>query len=536
MVRNSLFILGLMLVFFSCANIGNPSGGPEDTTPPMLDQKESTRNFQTNFKKQKIKLVFDEFVELKDIFNQVIVTPPLQKRWKLTKKLKTITFEFDKDEVLRDSATYIINFGEAIRDYNAGNPVSDLRFVFSTGSFIDSMEVSGLIVDAITGEPAEGILLMLYDNLADTVVRTEKPFYFAKTDKSGAYTIQNVKSDTFKVFALKDEDLNYLFNQENELIGFPDSLFYLSKEKEIIPTIGVFKERPELKLVPPSNKQYGLVNLKFNQEPFDVEIVQEDIGQQIIFEPEQDSIKVWYNQDDTTTWNIFLAQGNNFRDTFLVKPSDKKDFLTKDSLKRANTRTAKKIIVNPVKPAKILFNHPLATIDSSGILLLEDSFETVVYPNLTLENRAVVVNYSWKENIIYQVRLLPGSVQDIFDLENQDTIQQTYQIAEKKSFGDINLKVIELDSTEHYVINLYFKNKTNLVASYPVSKTSFFEKKLETLPAGSYILDIITDINANGRWDSGSYDLKTQPEPLFSKTLKELKENWEIDEEVTYKK
>lgn len=535
MIKNGLLIIILATIFAACANIGNPTGGPEDKQPPILNVDESTKNFQTNFKKQEITLVFDEFVELKDIFTQVVVTPPLQNRWQLTNKLKTVTFEFDKDEELRPEATYIINFGEAIRDYNAGNTVKDLRFVFSTGSFIDSMEVSGLIVDAITGEPAEDVLLLLYDNLADTVVRTEKPFYFARTDKTGAYTIQNVKSDTFKVFAIKDEDLNYLFNQETELIGFPDSIFYLSEKNETLPTIGVFKERPAMKLAPPNNQKYGLVRLKFNQEPFDVDIVQEDIGQQIIFEPEQDSIKVWYNQEDTSSWRMFLAQGDDFRDTFLVEPPDKNAFLKKDSLKRVNTRTGKQIKVNPTKPIKILFNHPLATIDSSKVFLLEDSIRASVIPQWSTDLRALSASYNWKETITYEVELLPEAITDIYGLKNQDTIRQSYQIMERKNFGAINLQVVDLDSSAHYVINLYFKNKTNLVSSYPLSKVSTFEKKLETLPAGTYIVEIVTDLNANGRWDSGSYDLKLQPEPIFTKSLRELKENWELDEKITYK-
>ena len=209
----------------ACANVGTgPGGGPKDEKPPVLQTDQSTPNLQTNFKKQDINLVFDEYVEVKNIFDEVIISPPLQKRWKLSQKLKTVTFEFDKDEVLREDATYTINFGAAVQDYTAGNKVPDLRFVFSTGDFIDSMEVSGRITNALTGAAEKDVLLMLYDNLSDTVVRKERPFYFARNDGKGNYTIKNVKTDTFKVFAIKDEGQQYLFDQETEAIGFPSEM------------------------------------------------------------------------------------------------------------------------------------------------------------------------------------------------------------------------------------------------------------------------------------------------------------------------
>ena len=536
MFKNQNFIFILILVFGGCANIGSPpQGGKKDETPPKLNISKSTKNFQTNFKKQDIILTFDEYVELKDAFNQVIVSPPLQKRWKLTKKLKTVKFEFDDDEVLRADATYTINFGEAVRDFNESNPVPDLRFVFSTGDLIDSMEVSGNIVDALTGKPVEGALLMLYDNLSDTVVRTERPFYFAKTDEKGAYKIQNVKNDTFKVFALKDSDLNYLFNQETELIGFPDSTILLSQTKEVLPVISLFLERPSMLLTPPKNDRFGSVNLKFNQEPFDVKITYEDIGQKVIYENEQDSIYVWYDQNDTTSWNIFIEQGADFRDTFRIQPSDRDTFLVKEKLKRNNARIAASINLNPAKEARILFNHPLEKIDSAAILLLEDSILTAVIPSLQIDKKELVIKYNWKEKITYQLQILPGAVSDIFQLQNVDTIQQTYQVAERKAFGDLQLKVSDLIPESSYVINLYFKNNANLVESIPVTGKAVFEKSFKTIPPGEYLVEIITDFNRNGRWDSGNYDLKSQPEPFFSKKLESLRENWEVDAAVSVK-
>ena len=161
-----VWLLALALV--SCARQGAPTGGPKDTTPPSVDTLYSTRNYSTRFRPSKIELRFDEWVTLSDAANQIVVSPPLAKRPEVVLRGKTVTLTFDPSEQLRDSATYTINFGTAVKDLHEGNPVKDLRFVFSTGDLIDSLRVSGKVVDALTGDPVENISVMLYDCLLYT--------------------------------------------------------------------------------------------------------------------------------------------------------------------------------------------------------------------------------------------------------------------------------------------------------------------------------------------------------------------------------
>ena len=126
-----LFLLLLSLYYLlGCANQGQLSGGKKDTRPPAVDTLKSTPNYQTNFKKQTIKLVFDEWVQLKDVFNQVVVSPPLQEKFNVSLKKKTVSFKFNENEVLRENATYTINFGDCVQDLTERNPAQDLRFVF----------------------------------------------------------------------------------------------------------------------------------------------------------------------------------------------------------------------------------------------------------------------------------------------------------------------------------------------------------------------------------------------------------------------
>ena len=195
-IKNALLCLIVFLVQ-GCANIVAPTGGAKDITPPNIIEAKSTKNFQTNFKKQRIEMTFDEWIKLEDVFNQVVVSPPLNEQPQVTQDGKKIVFEFGKKEELRENATYTINFGTSVKDLAEGNIAKNLRFVFSTGAIIDSLTVRGRVVDAVTGLPTEGAVLMLYDNFSDTVVRKIKPFYFGRTDKNGEAIIENVREGKF---------------------------------------------------------------------------------------------------------------------------------------------------------------------------------------------------------------------------------------------------------------------------------------------------------------------------------------------------
>ncbi len=148
--RTAIATLAVALVLTACATIISPQGGPKDETPPALVADKSTANLQTNFKKQRIELTFDEWVQVQDVFNQVLVSPPLRYPYKVSLKQRTVRFDFDEREILRDSATYTINFGAAVKDLTEKNPAENLRFVFSTGPYIDSLSIRGVMVDAVT--------------------------------------------------------------------------------------------------------------------------------------------------------------------------------------------------------------------------------------------------------------------------------------------------------------------------------------------------------------------------------------------------
>jgi hypothetical protein len=529
-------IFPLALAAYACANSIAPTGGPRDETPPQLIAEESSPNLQTNFEKQPIVLTFDEWIVMEDLFNQVIVSPPLEKRPEVKIKKRSVIFNFHPDEVLRPDATYTINFGEAVRDLNEKNPAENLRFVFATGERLDSLSMSGTIVDAQTGEPVEGALFMLYDNLADSVVRKERPFYFAKANKEGRFRIENIREGLFKGFALKDANLNYRFDQDSEPIGFPDSLLLINDTLSPEVTIRLFLERRRLRVDDIDDKQFGLAKLAFNHEPIGVEATPID-GPDFIIDRERDTIRLWYAEARDQPWRVELSRDSTFLDTVRIQARAPDNFSRDARLRLAGGRGPRNIALSPVNPAELTFNHPLAAYDTTRILLYEDTARVVITPEVSIDSararRVLKLRHNWQEGLMYELEVLPGAIADVFGLTNVDTIKANYRIDTRKSFGNIKLSISNLDSLAQYIIQLEDNSGKKVSERIIGGQTSnVYEYKL--LPPAEYTLRIISDLNRNGRWDTGNYDAKRQPEPVFLKKLEQLRANWDVEAVVEF--
>ena len=192
-----------------------PVGGDKDTTPPKIDSTHSTRFGVTNFKAKKIYISFDEYVELNEP-QKITISPPMKHRPEFAIKGKGVEVKFV--DTLKENTTYSINFGEAVRDITERNIKKDLRMAFSTGAFVDSMTTGGNLANAITGAKETDVSILLYDaNAPDSIVKKALPLYFATTNADGIFTIQNVKPGKYRIFALKDANNDYKYNQATEI-------------------------------------------------------------------------------------------------------------------------------------------------------------------------------------------------------------------------------------------------------------------------------------------------------------------------------
>ncbi|MGM0497998.1 MAG: Ig-like domain-containing protein [Bacteroidota bacterium] len=224
----ALVILFGILSFSRCAKVVSPSGGPKDSIPPQPIRAEPP-NYSTGFSTDEIEIEFNEFITFKEMNKQFISSPPFSEKPDISERGKKVKVFLN--DTLKDSTTYTLNFGNAIVDFREGNALRNFRYVFSTGSIIDSLYVEGQVFDAYSLKPKKNVAVMLYERFKDSLPYTRVPDFVARTDEEGKFLIPNLREDQYKIFALEDENNNYLYDSPDENIGFSDTTIKFTKEE-----------------------------------------------------------------------------------------------------------------------------------------------------------------------------------------------------------------------------------------------------------------------------------------------------------------
>ncbi len=535
--KRSFQFSALLVVFalwlYSCAQIVAPTGGEEDTEAPIMDTLASTANFQKNFTKQDIVIEFNEWIELKNVAEQVLTSPLMEKSdYDISIKKKSVVFSFDKDYKLKDDLTYIINFGESVVDYTAGNPVPNLRYVFSTGEVIDSMSVSGTVVDALTGNPVNKAVVMLHDNLADTAITTVKPLYVARSDKDGKFKLDNLKSDTFQVFVLPATDLNYKFDSLTEAIGFIDSMLILDTNQSTPLNIVLSNPIPPFRKIKDIKNSYGKISIGFNQSPDQVKITADPPRERMYKLVEDDSLFVWYNNTDTSDWNLYLEKDTNYYDTLLVKSSRLKMDVDLD-LMPLEKITDEAIEVNPFDTFFIAFNFPIEAINSNKIILNQDSVDSPIPLSMQKDSsdfRNLAFNDVFTAGENYKLTFLPEALISIHNSPN-DTLIYELKIKTVEDLTNFELNVTGLDSSQQYVYKLEEKKSGRIIDTKTILGQADLALKYPKLEPLDLSATIILDRNKNGVWDSGDYQSKSQPEQIKTKLFEKFLPNFDRSED-----
>lgn len=230
LIRKVLAVVTVIAALYSCASIGRPDGGPLDETPPRFIGSTPAAGALNNTK-TKVSLSFDEFIKLEKANEKVVISPPQVQQPEIKASGKKISVNLL--DSLKPNTTYTIDFSDAIVDNNEGNPLGNFAFTFSTGSAIDTMEVSGTLLEASNLEPVKGMLVGMHSNLSDTAF-TKLPFdRVARTDSRGHFTIRGVAPGKYRIFGLMDADQNFAFSQKSEALAFNDSLVIPRWEERI---------------------------------------------------------------------------------------------------------------------------------------------------------------------------------------------------------------------------------------------------------------------------------------------------------------
>lgn len=579
-----IFIIIAAAVMYSCANIGNPSGGPIDKTPPIFMRSNPTPN-AVNVKDRKIEIFFDEIVTLKDPSTKIIVSPAQTEMPRMSALGRKVTVELV--DSLLPNTTYTIDFSNSIQDNNEGNAIDNFAFAFSTGSVIDSMRVSGYVLDSRTLEPMQSVVVGLQSNLADSAFHKEKLQRVALTNDRGQFTIRNVSSGSYHIFALKDLDRDYKFGNPTEDIAFLDSI--------IVPSIGsreaadtVYNDLNEIDTIMRATRpayfpndillsmfnedrksQYLANNLRVDSTRISLTFAAaSDTLPSLSIVGRNDVPDQWYTlersqtNDTLTYWirptHLVSADTLMVATTYLRTDTASNLSWGNDTLKFTFQRQkAKKKKKNEetdsLEQIRFMELHPLAngTQEVYAPLLLQtgtpierysrEAFhlqrklqnDTTFYPaeiksialrDSTLSRRDLMLKVDWEPGAAYTLAVDSLAMTDIYGLQTKP-LKVDFNVRKMEEYGNI---VFNIPAVRDSAIVELLDGTDKVVLHTPVKN---HRAELLNLQPGKYYARLFIDRNGNGKYDTGNYDMHLQPEEtVYYPGAINLKKNWDVEQ------
>lgn len=533
----NIFFLGLAIMvslsFIQCANMQKPTGGPKDSIAPKL-LSVTPPNLSKNFKDKIIEMTFDEYIKTVNPGKEFNISPDvgIQPIYKVKKK----KFIIELPDSLEENTTYTINFGKGLVDYNEGNPFINYNYVFATGDELDSLSISGKVKNGYTKtfdlDKDKEVIAILIPTSRDSIFGKKKASYYTTVDSTGNFKFNNLREDSYRVYALKDMNNDKIFNGNDEWIGFLNDSIALNQNVsglELEYTKGVPNVFRNLEKKVEND---GSILFTFNRpiESPDIRILnpnQLDNNKLVRFKPTQDSAKVYLENLDFDSLKVEILENTIPIDTVSLRKAR--------NLKVDNTIIPKLNISNKVdrvKHIELFSEYPIASVDKNKVLIMEDS---VSRRNFQLQQDSVNremyhIRFNWRPNRNYELVLQPGAILGPFDETNKEFKSQ-FTLNETENYGDINLTFTGLDSAQNYIVELIDEPKEKIfdVRKLPENRILKYLK----FPGGKYSIRLIEDANNNGKWDSGDVYKGRQAERIWylDRTFT-IRANWEQNETI----
>jgi len=447
---------------FGCAQIVPPQGGIKDIKAPKL-LTISPRDSSLQTRVNKIELHFDEFIHLNNPGNEITISPMLPIPLVITALRKTVTVKIP-DSLLSDNTTYRLQFGNSIQDVHENNVFTGYSFLFSTGAYFDSLQLVGNIINAATGLPDTGCLVMLYDaKKSDSAVMREKPLYITHADASGKFRLEGLPARPFKIFALRDGNNNIVYDGKNEMIAFHDSV-----------------------LIPNNNP--ALVTLYL------------------------------FSDNDSTSNSSTADRGKT--------PGSPTPPVAFSYSVLVDTTNLKKRTQDITEPIVVRFTNTFKNINPARINLTYDSVGIAVEAKVSASRdslkKELKLHTNWKENSVYTLRLLKGFVHDSLGADAMPS-RYTFHTKQDEDYAKLHIHLPTKYFGKTFIFVLLKDNDT--IYHRTVTDTLIHFTRLQP---GTYTLRIIVDKNQNGKWDHGNVFSHLQPEKVipYDRSII-LKAGWE---------
>lgn len=536
-VKHILLISFLSFVFietlFSCAQIVAPTGGKKDTLAPKL-VRVFPNNQSKNFHGTLIELQFDEYVNVDNIKQQLVITPSLTEGYETKIMPKGVRLTLNAP--LKENTTYNLNFKETFKDITERNPAKNVRLVFSTGNVIDSLKVDGEVMNVLSGKPMMDVSVGLYQYSDTLKPAKNKPYYFTKTDSLGKFNMENIAAGKYRIYAITDLDNNSLYAEAKEMIGFVRDTINLQSNLSTL-KIAMSKNDKTKNKVSKSRATSSYYFVEYLKPIKSFKVSFAKTSDSIIYQQVGSNSIRFFNikKNSTDTLKVQIAVTDSLERVFTHEqkikfkvPSKKENDNIKEELTTKITPDANDDVEPKSLAYTLTFSKPIRSWSIDSIKAISDTIKKIpvskelIHWNKDMTEMNIVFKevIRAKENISIQFQkgafisiegdssMYIKTLNPIKDPELYGTIGGEVTNKQKKNF------IVQLINEQGQVIQELFNT--------PAYNFTFVK-------AGLYTIRLVVDENGNRRWDTGDVDKNSLPEPiLFIKDKIKLKQNFEL--------
>lgn len=538
-MRYNRFSLFLMIIGFivttilyqGCASIQTPTGGPRDSIPPKVI-KETPANFTTNFRSDDIDIQLDEYFKISNESKEFSISPAMDKNpfFKVRKKILNIQLQ----DTLAPNTTYTINFGRGLVDYNEGNVLKNYMYVFSTGNKIDSLTISGSVTNTLTKKPVLDATVFIIPISQDTIFGKRRANIFTTTDSAGNFNLKYLRANTYKIYALKEEGGDRVYNSPNEEIAFLSEPLVFTKDTAGI-KLELFKqEARNFRIVDRKIEKDGKILFIFNQQlkKPGIRILQpEPLDQSKIVELSRtnDTLSMWTAKMDFDSIQVAITNEGKDIDTSVIR-RNKKDEYNRELRISDNVPSSR---IKPGTDLVLTFSAPIGDkIDPSKITFLQDSISISGLRIIrdTSSTRKYVFKYPWRLEKSYILKLDENAFTGRFGGSNKP-FEKIFSRDEELNYGNLALSVMVPDTARQYIVQL-LNEKDELLRENTLNKNTVIQYNMYSV--GKYHFRVVYDANRNNKWDTGDVYEKKQPEKIWNAAVEiTLRANWELEEKLS---